>query len=245
MPAGMFEPSIPARLETVIGRALERSPEQRWPSMAELDAALGQLDAEALKPITAPTAPAKPPKNPSPAPPSRARRRGVWGTVGPVVPLVGAAVAFILGLRLLAPLLSGAALIGGPAKIVVPDFAGMSITEARAAAEARGLELTVLGDRLSDRVPKDTIVEQAPVAGWKVDPRQPVRVTVSSGVAVPDVRGMSLENARAALDRLGWKIGRVERGAYPGNPSGIVALQSPAPGDVATGPGELLLAVAE
>jgi beta-lactam-binding protein with PASTA domain len=103
----------------------------------------------------------------------------------------------------------------------------------------------VVGHRVTDRVPKGIIVQQAPVAGWQSGDRQPIRVTVSDGVSVPDVRQRSLENARAELEKLGWRVGRVESGSFPGHSSGTVVLQHPAPGQVATEPGELLLAVAQ
>jgi serine/threonine-protein kinase len=126
----------------------------------------------------------------------------------------------------------------------VPDLTGMTVPEARSLAGSRGFQVIVIGDRVTDRDPRDRIVQQSPIAGWEASD-QPIRVTVSAGVRVPDVRGKSLENATAALTELGWRVARVERGSFPGQPSGTVVLQSPAPNEVAPGPGELLLAIAQ
>ena len=77
------------------------------------------------------------------------------------------------------------------------------------------------------------------------DGLEPIRVTVSAGVLVPDVRGKSLQNAQAQLSELGWRVARADRGQYPGYPAGTVVLQHPPPGQVASEPGELALGVAQ
>jgi serine/threonine protein kinase len=241
-PAGLFEPSIPPALEMAIGRALERSPEDRWPSIEAFDDELKQLGAGQLQPVAS----AMPPdERPSMLAPKRLLRR-LSSPVGLIVPIVAAIVACVLALWFVVPLLRGMPRLGGMfQKTLAPNVVGMSLNDARSLAQSRQLELSVVGDRVSERAPKDVIVQQSPVAGWQVDDGQPVRVTVSAGVQVPDLRGKSVENAAAIVTELGWKIARVERGPHPGYPAGTVALQHPPPGQVMTSPGELLLGVAE
>src|SRR5439155_5014116 len=237
-PAGMFEPTIPPALEGVISRALERSPDKRWPSMWQLDSTLADLTPAQLKPLDANSLPQ------IVTLPGRSRpRRGIWAAFGLSVPALAAVVACVLVISFLVPFLKGVpVLAGGSRKVDVPELIGIPISDARALALSRGLELTVVSDRPTDRVPKGQIVQQAPVAGWRADDRQPIRVTLSAGVTVPDVRGKSLENAQAQLAELGWRVAKVERGSYPGYPAGTIVLQFPQPGEVAYEPGELALA---
>jgi beta-lactam-binding protein with PASTA domain len=89
------------------------------------------------------------------------------------------------------------------------------------------------------------VVQQSPVAGRATRERQALRITVSAGVTVPDVRGLMLPNATETLSALGWRVARVERTAHPGHPANSVVLQHPPPGELVSTPGEILLAVAE
>ncbi|MBA2450681.1 MAG: serine/threonine protein kinase, partial [Chloroflexi bacterium] len=50
-PVGAFDPSIPAGVEAVIARALERAPERRWPTVEQLDAELSRFDTSQLEPV--------------------------------------------------------------------------------------------------------------------------------------------------------------------------------------------------
>jgi hypothetical protein len=242
-PVGLFEPSIPAALEAVVARALERSPDQRWASIDHFGQALDNLGAAQLRPVQASELEEE---AVSSAWQPSAALRSLWGQLGLAVPILAAIAAFVFALTFLVPLLRTAPRLSDASrKPVSPNVVGMSVGEARSLAGSRGLEVSVLGDRVSDRVPKDLIVQQAPISGWQIEPGEPLRVTVSAGVAVPDVRGKSLENAAAMLSELGWRVARVERGLHPGYPSGTVALQHPPPGEVLPSPGELLLAVAQ
>jgi serine/threonine-protein kinase len=237
-PASVFEPTVPAALEAIIERALQRAPEARWRSIEALEAALAKLEADTLKPRVIETQSAEP-----------ARRRsgqGNWSRLGLIVPLVGAALALWLALGALNPLIrhtSGSA--SPPAQVGVPGLTGKSLPEARALLEKDGLSLSIAEQRLTDRFARDIILEQTPVAGWKAGRGDSVSVVVSTGVTVPDLRGRSLDNARATAAQLGWKIARIDRGSFAGSPAGTVVMQHPAPGEQANGPGEIALAVAE
>ena len=234
-PAGLFDPSVPPGLEAVLARALERDPGRRWPTVESFAAALHRASS-----APAPRSPAAPE-----GPATQVRGdpgRSPLATVVPalvVLLLVGVALVFMV------PFVRNGLKSGPTAPMArVPDMTGMTVPEARSLAGSRGFQVIVIGDRVTDRDPRDRIVQQSPIAGWEASD-QPIRVTVSAGVRVPDVRGKSLENATAALTELGWRVARVERGSFPGQPSGTVVLQSPAPNEVAPGPGELLLAIAQ
>jgi serine/threonine-protein kinase len=242
-PASLYEPSIPPAVETVIARALERRVERRWPSMEQLGAAL----AKAV--VDQPGSPrARGRREAASAGPGRGSPwgRSVRAAFGVGLPILGAVLAFLLAVSLIGSMLNGLPSLSGliqgePA----PDLIGMSVAEAEAAARAKGLDVVVIGERPSDRLAQGLVVQQSPVAGRATRERQAVRITVSAGVTVPDVRGLLLPNATETLNALGWKVARVERSPRPGNPGNSVVLQHPPPGELVSAPGEILLAVAE
>lgn len=253
-PAGNFEPSIPADLEAVVARAIERDPTSRWPTMADFAAALGQLERAHLQPEDVRAVPA-----PLVVHPMAGRQASARYSFNPAS-LILVAVAVLAGLGLLAAITG--ARTGGPTLLdrltnttAAPDIVGKPLGDAETLARQRGFSLQVAGDRLTDRVPKGHVVQQSPVAGWEpsagglawltgANQEQPLRVTVSSGVQVPDVRGKPLAEATSTLEALGWKLDRVDRGSMPGFQPGTVALQYPAPGQTADAPGAVRLAVA-
>ena len=235
-PVGVWDPTLPPDLERVLGRALERSPENRWASVDEFDQALAGVDCarrlalDAGGPVSA-----RPAELGTPSRPLRT-----------AVPMVAAAVALLMALILFGPLVAGMSGFKVDfGRTSVPDVVGMKVDEATALAQRRGMALTVIGERANDRVPAGIIMQQAPIGGWRLDEDQPLRVTVSAGVTVPDVRGQALDEATATLKDLGWQVGKVDRGRQPGSPSGAIVIQHPPPGDVAASPGEIALVVAE
>jgi tRNA A-37 threonylcarbamoyl transferase component Bud32 len=241
-PVGLFDPSVPTGLETVIGRALEREPDKRWTSVEDLDAELAALRPDQLQSAQMPDLPEE-----AIGDHGRARRpRRAWGLVSLTVPILAAGLVLGLVLAFVVPFLRSGFRFENPlAGTEVPSVVGMSTDQARQYALAQGLQLTVVGDRVTERTPKGQIVQQAPIPGRRIDPREPIRVTESAGVLVPDVRGMSIDNATNMLKRLDWQVARIERGSYPGHPAGTVVLQHPAPQEQSQTPGELLLVVAE
>jgi beta-lactam-binding protein with PASTA domain len=88
-------------------------------------------------------------------------------------------------------------------------------------------------------------MRQTPVPGWHLYDGQPVRVTVSTGVIVPDVLGKSITEAAKQANELGWKVARVEPAPRNGAEPTTILMQSPQPGDLVHGPGELALVIAE
>jgi serine/threonine protein kinase len=241
-PTSVFDPSVPASVESIVSRALERDPARRWRSMAELEQALARLDRAQLAPRDPHTL------GQMAFVPYRPARRPRRQPLSLLVPLVAAAFALGVAGTFGAPLLRSLPHLGGLVSQqapTAPDVVGMTVDQAHATASASGIELVVVGERVTDKTPRGQIVQQAPVAGFQLDAKQPLRVTVSSGVSVPDIRGKTLPQAEAELAELGWKIARIDRGPQPAAAPGTIALQSPAPGETVPGPGELAVVVAE
>ena len=102
----------------------------------------------------------------------------------------------------------------GPDSVVVPDnLVGMSPDEARKAIEAQGLKFEQSSKTVaSDTVPEGKVAETNPSPGTKVKAGQTITVSLSSGsseVEVPDLQGMSQDQARSALKSAGLELGNV------------------------------------
>jgi serine/threonine-protein kinase len=81
------------------------------------------------------------------------------------------------------------------------------------------------------RQPKGVVVSQKPKEATEVKKGSRVRIVIDSGasrVAVPDLKGKSFADARAALDKLGLDSTRTQ--VTSGKPAGTVVDQAPRPG---------------
>jgi eukaryotic-like serine/threonine-protein kinase len=98
----------------------------------------------------------------------------------------------------------------GPNLVTVPKLKGLTVDDATAALQAKGL--TPNETNTNSLQPKGTVIAQDPVAGQLVAPKASVAITVSDGpkqVNVPDVRGEDEPTARANLEAAGLAEGKV------------------------------------
>jgi serine/threonine-protein kinase len=110
----------------------------------------------------------------------------------------------------------------------VPNFSGQSLQVAQQWAAAHGANLQQQQDQNSQD-PQGTITGQEPAAGSLYQQGETVVVTVSTGPAevnVPDVIGMSVQQATQQLQAAGFKV-QVQSFGLPGNPDGKVWDYSP------------------
>src|SRR5918998_3367950 len=101
----------------------------------------------------------------------------------------------------------------GPDSVEVPDVAGVSAAQAGRILEGSGLVLGDVGEDYSETVPEDSIISQDPGVGERLEPGEPVDVTVSLGVEqveVPEVYGVSVEAAQARLSSVGINSDPIE-----------------------------------
>ena len=93
-------------------------------------------------------------------------------------------------------------------QVAVPPVKGLTRTEA--VAKLSEAKLTVASvEQASDTVPPDTVIDQDPASGVRVDEGSSVTLTISTGsstVQVPDVKDMTREQAEAELKKAGLTV---------------------------------------
>lgn len=135
----------------------------------------------------------------------------------------------------------------GGEEIEMPDLKGLSKSDAEAQLKKMGLKLGSVYEKYSNEE-AGTVIKQDPKAGTKISRGQTVDLTVSKGkqshkVSVPDVTGVSLDAAKAALQSRGLRVGSVSK-QESRQAAGTVVSQSPASGEVEEG-SSISLVIAE
>lgn len=103
-------------------------------------------------------------------------------------------------------------IVKGEPEVVVPDLSGQDTISALEVLAGLGLNLKVHGFGYSDQVAKDRIVSQDPESGMRVKKGRVIKVVISKGsrkIALPDLKGLSLDQARSILSQSELKVGLV------------------------------------
>jgi len=96
--------------------------------------------------------------------------------------------------------------------IIVPDVRGEDPSDAVNKLQAAGFTRVTQTEDFNDAVPSGEVIATDPPAGEAVDASTPVTVHVSKGpqiVVVPDVTGMRVDQATAALNQAGLVVGTI------------------------------------
>lgn len=242
-----FNPAVTAAEEFVLMKALAREPGRRYQSAEQMLADLTKLAAgeeldrtgviarteertmplrvtQAPAPVAAPTPTATPLAARPAARPLPESRDGslVWGTVLAVLVAIVALIAT-------AWLVKVAFYPSNTPKMVqVPALRGHTQADARVELAAAGLKLGKVEYREDTTAPKGTILEQSPTEGQAVAAGTAVDIVVNLGVEtapVPDMQGMTLSEATAALGQVGLLMGRVTQVPSETIPAGQVVDQ--------------------
>ncbi len=131
----------------------------------------------------------------------------------------------------------------GPPPVAVPDVVGQDKSDARRQLEDAGFSVSV--EQTFSDAPKNEVVSQSPSSGTQVDKGSQVTLTVSKGqqkVQVPDVVGMDVKSARAALRDAGFKVTTVKE-PTPGGQN-VVTAETPDGGSKADKGSEVTITVA-
>ncbi|BBE22446.1 hypothetical protein MN0502_13290 [Arthrobacter sp. MN05-02] len=120
----------------------------------------------------------------------------------------------------------------GPELFHVPDLVGRTGVDAAAAIGAAGLAVGALDEEYDDTTPAGLVLRQRPEEGAERRRNAPVDLVVSLGpapIAVPDVTGLTEQEAITALEQAGLEATVNDTPEYSSTvPAGAVLAQSPA-----------------
>jgi beta-lactam-binding protein with PASTA domain len=125
-----------------------------------------------------------------------------------------------------------------PAPVVVPDVIGRPLDDARRTLEAVPLTVGTVTEQPDAVVLTGSVLRSTPAAGAQVPSDSTVDLVVSSGPAepppctVPDLTGMSQDQAAAALDQAGLRVGQVSEEQSSTAAKGTLIRTDPAAGAV-------------
>ncbi|RPK86486.1 Stk1 family PASTA domain-containing Ser/Thr kinase [Streptomyces sp. ADI98-10] len=120
----------------------------------------------------------------------------------------------------------------GPEVVRVPDVVGSSLADARRSLKKVGLVPGMVTREFSEDVARGEVIRTDPRAGTDRNPDTAVALVVSKGapVDVPDVTGLSAEDATAELEAEGLKAEVLPGRIHSAEAEGDVAEQSPGEG---------------
>ena len=245
-PASGVNPDVPAGLEAIVEKAMEKAPEARYQSAAELrnelllwlrgddPVALTATIPAAAEAATQMMQHAPPP--PATVPPDETARYVAAPTEPSsqssyVVTIIGLLVALAVGVFILFSLLQSDP-PEGPATVEVPSLDGLDFTAASELLQNLGLRVRQQ-QQPDDVIPDGFVIRTDPPTGATVEEREFVTIVISSGpeqFPIPAVISLSLEEATARLEQNGFVLGEVVEVFSENVPAGQVVDQSPRPG---------------
>ena len=102
-------------------------------------------------------------------------------------------------------------LSGGRGQIPVPELTGVTLDRAKSELEGAGLRVGQQRSERSNQVGQGRVIRSDPEAGREVDRGSQINLVISSGsgqVRVPELAGVTLDRARAELERAGLRVGQ-------------------------------------
>jgi serine/threonine-protein kinase len=124
----------------------------------------------------------------------------------------------------------------GQSKVEVPNLVDVSVEEAVKVADDLDLGLMVVGEEYDAAVKAEHIISQEPKGGEMVKRKTLIKVLKSLGpLTVPNLIGISLEDARMVLESRGFRVGEIVYRDAPGYREDIVVETDPSYGSKLSG----------
>ncbi|MCF0157488.1 MAG: Stk1 family PASTA domain-containing Ser/Thr kinase [Veillonella sp.] len=111
----------------------------------------------------------------------------------------------------------------------VPNVVGKQVSVAKNMLEDKHLRVSTSEVTNTD-IPAGQVISQTPGAGEKVKEQRTIHLVVSKGVGditVPDLSGLSLEQARQRLKDIGLVVGKITQQSMDGKPDNVIIAQTP------------------
>ncbi|MFE4216019.1 Stk1 family PASTA domain-containing Ser/Thr kinase [Streptomyces sp. NPDC056844] len=120
----------------------------------------------------------------------------------------------------------------GPEIVKVPDVESLALAEARRELKKTGLAPGMVTREFSEEIDRGKVIRTDPRAGTERHPDSAVALVVSKGspVDVPDVTGLTVEDATDALDEAGLKAKVLTDRVNSAEEAGEIARQTPGSG---------------
>jgi eukaryotic-like serine/threonine-protein kinase len=98
--------------------------------------------------------------------------------------------------------------------LTVPNLCGLKLEDAAKVLDNRGMQYQVIDSVYKPDKEPGLVMEQSPIGGSKVKSYRSIYLTINAkmppGVALPDVRDLSLRHAQSLLESMGIKVIGVE-----------------------------------
>ena len=223
---------IPPQLEQVVLIALEKEPGKRFGSISEMIQALrmslGYRGGTSARPMQHDFATqVLPPLETEVLEEEEEQQEGILAKLGslPQKYVIGGAV-FAFSLAFLWAFLSFGNFWSN-STVDVPNVVGKQLSVATRLLEERHLRVSSSEVTNSD-VPAGQVISQSPEAGESVKEQRMVHLVVSKGagdITIPDLQGMSFDQAREKLKALGLSIGKISYESDSSKEDGVVISQ--------------------
>jgi eukaryotic-like serine/threonine-protein kinase len=155
-----------------------------------------------------------------------------WKVIVPSL-VIGAAVGGLVGVLLIDKVIMPHIVHVDRGIVTVPSLAGLNWEAARQELFNRGLRLQIGSRQYDEKIPKDHVISQQPLALENVKKGRMVVAVVSKGSeigVIPDVIGMAERKAILELKKAGFIIGKNKRDYDEDHAKDAVASISPKPG---------------
>lgn len=243
IPPTRYNPSIPPLLESVVLKALAKNPADRFESISEMMGDLrlsqgftmGKTQRHEPYDFATQMIPAVDPdtlddfSDIDDTTPKEVQKKSMLSKIASIPQkyiVLSAAVIFLIAFL-------GAFLSYGNfwsnTTVDVPNVVGKQVSVAKNILEDKHLRVSTSEVTNTD-VPAGQVISQSPGAGEKVKEQRTIHLVVSKGVGditVPDLSGMTVEQARQRLKDLGLVVGKITQGSVEGKPDNTIVAQSP------------------
>lgn len=124
--------------------------------------------------------------------------------------LIGVIIIFVVG-KAAGVFKFGSTISSEESEVKVPNVVGMDYDEAKEVLNKKGLGIKEVDRQASEKYKANEIISQSPYSGKKVKKNTTIEVVISTGEDglegnVPDVVGMSQEDAQKELENKGFKV---------------------------------------